>query len=157
MNKSQRERNLERILESIHAIKRVMSARHDSAERPACHGRAHTPITPAQWEALATVLKKGSLSVGELARALGVSSSAATQLVDELVQKGYLLRRESADDRRVQTLSLNERSRTEFASVRAEFAGHFARLFQGLNDDELAQYARLSQKVAESALESRND
>ncbi|RWZ82043.1 MAG: MarR family transcriptional regulator [Candidatus Chaera renei] len=139
---------IEQIIESVHAIKRELSAWHTGGGAAACGGRDRPAITAAQWGALAAVSKSGRMNIGELAKALGVSHSAATQLSDELVQKGYLVRLESAADRRVQTLELTDRTKRHIGRMRAGIASYFAQVFAVLSDDELASFAALSKKIA---------
>lgn len=139
---------IEQIIESVHAIKRELSAWHAGSEAAVCGGRGRPAITAAQWSALAAVSKNGRMNIGELAKTLGVSHSAATQLSDELVQKGYLTRLESAADRRVQTLELTVRTKRHISRMRAGIADYFARVFAVLSDDELAAFAALSKKIA---------
>ena len=59
------------------------------------------------------------VSAGDLIRQLGVSKQAASQLVDVLVLRGYLERRQNADDRRRLDILLTERGRVAAAAVRA--------------------------------------
>ncbi len=53
----------------------------------------------------------GSCGVHDLGRGLGVSSAAASQMVDRLVQAGLVDREESAEDRRVRRVQLSARGR----------------------------------------------
>lgn len=53
----------------------------------------------------------GSCGVHDLGRGLGVSSAAASQMVDRLVQAGLVDREESAEDRRVRRVQLSTRGR----------------------------------------------
>ena len=59
------------------------------------------------------------IAAGDLVRQLGVSKQAASQLVDVLVLRGYLERRENADDRRKLDILLTDRGRAAAAAVRA--------------------------------------
>jgi DNA-binding MarR family transcriptional regulator len=56
---------------------------------------------------------------GDLVRQLGVTKQAASQLVDVLVLRGYLERRENAEDRRRLDILLTDRGRAAAAAVRA--------------------------------------
>jgi len=53
-------------------------------------------------------LTKGVSDIGDH---LGVSSAAASQLLDRLVQQGLILRNEDPDDRRAKKISLTDRGR----------------------------------------------
>jgi DNA-binding MarR family transcriptional regulator len=58
-----------------------------------------------------TRLARGGATVTELAAHLGVTKQAASQLVDELVRKGYVERRPHPVDARARLLELTERGR----------------------------------------------
>ncbi|MHA3703568.1 MarR family winged helix-turn-helix transcriptional regulator [Jatrophihabitans sp. YIM 134969] len=64
---------------------------------------------------------RGSLSMSELPRALGVTKQAFSQLVDTLVLRGYVERVAVPDDRRRITLGLTDRGR-EVAALTDECA-----------------------------------
>ncbi len=53
----------------------------------------------------------GGCGVHNLGTGLGVSSAAASQMVDRLVQAALVARAESAEDRRVRTVALSARGR----------------------------------------------
>jgi DNA-binding MarR family transcriptional regulator len=57
-------------------------------------------VSPGHVQVL-IALSKGPCSVGQLARTVGVSPPAATQLVDKLVEHGMVERRHDESDRRV--------------------------------------------------------
>ncbi len=83
--------------------------------------RQDTPgLSIELYSALATVVSRGGLSVGELALAEHLPPSAATRLADRLEEAGLVLRRRTAADRRAVLLEatpegcrrLDERRRT---------------------------------------------
>lgn len=58
-------------------------------------------FTPPQVHALLWLGQDGSLTMGELARRLGVTEKTVTGVVDRLEREGHILRERSASDRRV--------------------------------------------------------
>lgn len=58
-------------------------------------------------------------SAADMIGGLGVTKQAASQLIDTLVERGYLTRVPNADDRRRVTIELTDRGRTAAAAVRA--------------------------------------
>lgn len=84
---------------------------------------ASGPVTFAQMRVLWTLEMKGEISLCGLARFLGVSNPAATEMVDKLVDRGLVKRVHSADDRRQVVLSLKAGGRrilADFAKRRQE-------------------------------------
>ncbi len=83
--------------------------------RPLIEGE--TEFTIAQMRALRAVADHGTCTMGELARALGVSLSSATGLVDRLVERRLVERAAYPRDRRVVRVELapaGKRARTMF-------------------------------------------
>ena len=79
-----------------HRIHDGVVARGFEGVRPA-HGFAFARLAP------------GGATVTELAAHLGVTKQAASQLVDEIVRKGYAERRPHPDDARARLIVLTER------------------------------------------------
>ncbi|QMU68090.1 MarR family winged helix-turn-helix transcriptional regulator [Streptacidiphilus sp. P02-A3a] len=70
--------------------------------------RGFADIRPAHGFAFARLAPDGA-TVGELAEHLGVTKQAASQLVEELVRKGYVERHPHPDDARARLVVLTER------------------------------------------------
>lgn len=62
----------------------------------------------AQLNALFRIYYKGKCGVSDLGEEMGVTSAAASQLLDKLVQQGFVLRSEDPHDRRNKVVSLTE-------------------------------------------------
>lgn len=65
-------------------------------------------LTMPQMMILYHVQRMGSCKVSGIAEEFGISDAAASQLVDRLVQQGYLIRQEYPQDRRSKETSLTE-------------------------------------------------
>jgi DNA-binding MarR family transcriptional regulator len=78
------------------------------------------------------------LSAADLIRELGVSKQAASQLVDTLVIRGYLVREVDPADRRRQALSVTERGQGAAEAVRAGARLVDAELAELISADEMA-------------------
>lgn len=77
-------------------------------------------------------------TAGGLVKELGVSKQAASQLIDTLVIRGYLVRDVNADDRRRIDIELTDRGRGAAAAVRAGVEAVDAELIQLVTPTELA-------------------
>lgn len=64
-------------------------------------------------------LETGPIPLGELIKELRISKQAAGQLVDNLVLRGYLLRKEHSTDRRKLTITLSGRGQAAAAAQAA--------------------------------------
>ena len=139
---TRREDQVRAFLEDMQTLKRlgVFKVPHDP----------HMPkITPAQWNALFYVAESRQSTVKEVARTLGVTSSAATQLIDGLVRGGLVVRCPSREDRRIVNLELSQKSRGQVERLQKSAHKSFLKLFEVLNDKEFAQYLQLNKKIVE--------
>ena len=134
-----RKLQIEQLIEKLHAFKRLMNP--DSQ----CPGE--DPLAPSQWMALFLISRQEGIGIKELAAQLGISSSAATQLVDSLVAKGMLLRQPSPDDRRALRLSLPEESRQKIEAMKVQRLERFYAVFSPLDDNEFRTLIGLLDKV----------
>lgn len=127
-------------MESIHSLKRHMI--FQSA------GSRKTPrITPSQWGALMAIEQHGSSTLKDMAKSLGITSSAATQLVDGLVASGYVTRGTNAEDRRALTLTLSKKTKAHITKMKKQVLQKFLNFFDVLNDTELDQFLLLNKKI----------
>lgn len=135
-----RKQQIEGILQSIHAIKHrlltgnfILSARNQ--------------IPGSQWIVLQLVYQNEGIGMKELARQLGISSSAVTQLVDSLVRKGHLTREQSPQDRRAIKIKLTTKTKKLIEVSHTQVLERVYSLFDEMSDEELQLYCQLSDSV----------
>jgi DNA-binding MarR family transcriptional regulator len=119
-------------------------------------------ITPQQYWLLSQLWKRGSLSIGELADAVGVSQSAATTACKRLERSGLVTRERQSSDERVVLVGLTEHGRAQFESWRRHRREALAELLAPLSDADRAELQRLIERVlavaeAESYVGARSD
>jgi DNA-binding MarR family transcriptional regulator len=90
-----------------------------------------------QFRTLAFVYRKERVSLSEVAEHIGLTLPTMSTLVDGLVDRGLITRREDPEDRRRMTLTLTEQGRSGFESAREATAAY---LEQGLR--QLSPYNR---------------
>jgi len=109
----------------------------------------------SQWMVIHLLDKHNNcLGIKELSRMLGISSSAATQLVDTLVKKGYLIREINPEDRRALRIQITKETRERLEIGKIETFGKLYTLFNVLTDEELLQYCQLTRKIVENIVEN---
>ncbi len=79
----------------------IALARRRSLRDPLAASCRDLDLTPPQIHALLWLGHDGPLTMGELARRVGVTEKTATGLVDRLERDGHLARERDPDDRRV--------------------------------------------------------
>ena len=70
-----------------------------------------TGLSMSQFGAMFQVMHKGTSGVTDLGDELGVTSAAASQMLERLVQQGLVTRSEDPHDRRVKQIVLSEKGR----------------------------------------------
>ncbi len=140
---SSRTQHIEQLLESFQALKRKLGSKSAKVV-----GKSFSNITPAQWGVLRILSHKESVSTKDIATCLEISSSAATQLVDGLVENGYLKRKNNPTDRRSQYIEFSPKAKKQMHLWKKNHLKVWSEVFSALNEKELEQYLRLSMKVA---------
>lgn len=135
-----RKQLIEGILHSLHAIRNQIKAR-------AGHLEHQNNITHSQWFILKILEHFKTRSVKDMAETLGVSSSAATQLLDGLVREGLVMRKEDPSDRRSVKLELSTKGKKHISVANEARLNEMAELFDALTDKELGEYLRLQRKI----------
>jgi DNA-binding MarR family transcriptional regulator len=107
-------------------------------------------LTPSQFRLLAALEDAPSLTVGELARAAGVSSPSATRMLDGLEADGIVKRERDAEDRRRMAVRPTAKGRRALAKAHARVAGAREQIYSQLTPDERAQAERLLPRLAEA-------
>lgn len=143
-----RQEHIEAIFHNFHVIKRAFS--HGSQFS---HQRFGVTITQASI--LMLLMHDGRKTMGEIAEALGVSKGAATQLLDGLIEKGFVERTQDEGDKRIFYVSVSHRGRMHFRRVRGRGGKHITQLFDLLDDAELKQIEAITAKLAERVKETR--
>jgi DNA-binding MarR family transcriptional regulator len=141
-----RRSQIEGILEYFQAMKhRLLSGTHILSPR--------NQIPNSQWMVLRIVYQNDGIGVKEISHKLGISSSAATQLVDSLVKKGCLVREESVEDRRALKIRLSGKTKELIDVTSTQAIGKVQTIFDVLTDEEIQTFYKLSVKVANNILD----
>ena len=77
------------------------------------------------------------LVLGEVSKRLMVSAGNITPITEKLIENGYITRRPSEVDRRIQIISMTQAGRAAFRVMAEEHGKWIADLFSDLSEDEL--------------------
>ncbi len=135
-----REQKVAELMEDFHSLK------HSMAFKPLRNTTAPR-ITPSQWGVLMMIGRHIGSTVKDVASCLGITSSAATQLVDGLVKSGYVLRQPNKKDRRTVQLMLPKKTEVQMEKMKKQFLRKFVGLFEVLDDQEFDLYLKLNKKI----------
>lgn len=106
--------------------------------------RGEAPARLRMLEALA----QGPLSVSALGEAIGVDQPRASRLVQQGVERGWLLREADPDDARRTRIVLTDEGRRMGRGIRGDRREALRTAMSALTAEEQAEFARLLAKVA---------
>ncbi|MGK5533288.1 MarR family winged helix-turn-helix transcriptional regulator [Streptomyces sp. URMC 129] len=117
----------------------------------------HLGLHPTDVQCLSLIsMERGPLTTRRVAEMTGVTSSAASRLVDRLERAGYLTRQRDEGDRRRTLVSLVPEARRRLQSLWDFLSEAFETRFQDITEEELAvivQYMRRSIELADFQIE----
>jgi DNA-binding MarR family transcriptional regulator len=135
-----RTKELQDILEGFHTFKRGIEATMRCPE-------GDFQITNSQWLVLDIVRREGGASIKAISAELGISSSATTQVVNELVKSGYAEKRSLEEDARVTIVVLSPLTEEVLQKLRAHVLRKMNKVFSVLNDKEFTTFHKLQVKL----------
>jgi MarR family transcriptional regulator, organic hydroperoxide resistance regulator len=126
------------------------------------HPVRRAEMTPEQYWLLRILNRAGSLSIGELATELGITTSSATVACKRLEKIGLLTRERQAEDERVVQVALTEQGLAQIDAWRQRKRESLTGLLSVLDQHEQQELQRLIERVLEAAgarrsEEERND
>jgi len=140
-----RKEQIGELLANLNALRRMVMRYRDSYLK-------QRNITYSQAWVLHVVKEHDGIGVKEIADLLGITSSAATQLVDTLVKRGYLSRERSPEDRRALEVRLSDQGKKQVDVLQMK---NLEKLFDVFDDEELLKYCELNKKIISRILESK--
>src|ERR1700757_4946504 len=115
----------------------VMMKAMRALTRYAAAGIEETGLGLSDFGVLEALLHKGPLPVNTIGPIVNLTAGSISIAVDRLVAKGLVSRVESAEDRRVRTVSLTPRGKDLIVSAFREHSGQMKRVFSELSPQEL--------------------
>jgi DNA-binding MarR family transcriptional regulator len=93
-------------------------------------------VTVAEWAVLRSLLEMGEVHPSQLAERMGMTRGAISKLVDRLLAKGHLVRREDNADRRYHSIRLAASGRKLVPALAALADENDAAFFGHLSADQ---------------------
>lgn len=94
-------------------------------------------VTVGQIHCARTIGRLGNPTMSELAEALRLHPSTVTSLVDALVERGLVERRDDVDDRRIVRVALTEKGKRRRARHREAMRARLRELMGDIDDEDL--------------------
>jgi MarR family transcriptional regulator, lower aerobic nicotinate degradation pathway regulator len=104
-------------------------------------------LTPVQYAALQTVGNCPGIDQRTLARSVGLDTSTIAGVIDRLEARELLVRKASAEDRRVRQLTLTNAARQLLIEVAPAMLKAQQLILEPLSKDEQAEFTRLLRQL----------
>ncbi|MEH7613157.1 MarR family winged helix-turn-helix transcriptional regulator [Gottfriedia acidiceleris] len=108
-------------------------------------------VTATQFFVLMYLRKKESCKISEIAEMMGVKPSAVSFMIDRLEHNDFVYREHDKKDRRVVNIMLTEEGIKKLDSVIKDRKEIFEGFLFNLSDEELLQFAKITEKLANAA------
>lgn len=103
------------------------------------------------WLVLLSLKSAGHRTQGEFAEAVGIRQPTLSHHLDGMERDGLVRRERTADNRRVQQVTVTEVGEALFLRLRRAAGAFDGRLRAGLDDSDVAELRRLLAQLAENA------
>jgi len=110
-----------------------------------------TGLSMPQFSILMQLHHRGACGISDIGERFDISNAAASQLVDKLVQAGYLARAEDPNDRRAKLLTLNAKGQKLMAQGVEERYRWMDELVKNLSADEKIKVSEALMILTEAA------
>ncbi|HLV99144.1 MAG TPA: MarR family transcriptional regulator [Ktedonobacterales bacterium] len=108
-------------------------------------------ITPEQYWLLRLLNRAGSLSIGELATELGITTSSATSACKRLEKAGLLTRERQSDDERKVRVALTTQGTAQLHAWHERKRDALTQLLSVLNQHEQEEFQQMLERVLDAA------
>lgn len=132
--------NLTRFSEVFERVTRVFTCME--------HFCGNMDMSKPEIMALESILKYHDLKMSELAINLHISFSAATKIIDRLIEKNMVTRERKNDDRRIVKVMLTEKGRKMVLAYQKQKTETFERLLGMLTAEEQEHLIAIMEKIA---------
>lgn len=119
--------------------------------RRASHPVHRGEMTPEQYWLLRLLRRKGAMSIGELAEALGVTGSSVTTGCKRMEKAGLVTRERQSDDERMVRVMLTAQGHEQVEAWQQQRRELLSHLLAPLNQDEQVALQKLLEQILEYA------
>ena len=99
--------------------------------------QSDVPLTPEQFMLIDLLWNQGEMSQQELADQMHKDKNSVTKLVDAIERKGFVVRRQNANDRRSNTLVLTEKAEILKPGAKQKGISILDKMLEGISEEEL--------------------
>lgn len=105
------------------------------------------PLTPEQFMLIDLLWNHGEMSQQQLADLMHKDKNSVTKLVDAIERKGFVVRQQSATDRRANILVLTEKAYQLKPGAKLKGISILDEMLEGIEEEELRAFLRTLHKL----------
>lgn len=112
--------------------------------------KMEVPLTPEQFMLIDLLWNQGEMSQQQLADLMQKDKNSVTKLVDAIEKKGFVTRRQNAQDRRSNTLVLTEKALHLKPEAKQKGISILDHMLSGISEEELRSFLGTLHKLNEN-------
>lgn len=130
----------EKVFEGFMALQKALGTHKDKFF-------ADYGLSRAQVHILYAIAHYSSVTVKDIAEKMGITSSAATQIIEGLVKLDFVERAQDKEDRRVVHLKFSKKGEAKFKAFKKDHMARFAQRIAVLTEQELELLMGIPEKI----------
>lgn len=116
---------------------------------------AEQGLFSGQQDILFNIIKNEGITLGELAKELGVSCATASVSVKRMEKAGFIIKKEDKDNARIIRLYPTEKAKSAPEKTREKMDSMEAVIKKGMTDEEHAQLCKLLEKAIHNFIDNK--
>lgn len=134
----------EESLKTLVGIKRT----NDTLDRIVKQDMKNYGLNITEFAVMELLYHKGDQPIQKVKQRILIASSSTTYVIDQLVKKAYVTRRQDTEDKRITYAVLTEKGHALMEQIFPQHAETIEKAFSILDDEELAIFRRALKKIS---------
>lgn len=143
---------MDRTKESLKALVGIKRT-NDTLDRIVKQDMKNYGLNITEFAVMELLYHKGDQPIQKVKQRILIASSSTTYVVDQLVKKGYVARRQDVQDKRITYAVLTENGHELMERIFPQHAETIEQAFSILDDEELAIFLRALKKISANSTE----
>lgn len=138
---------MDRTKESLKALVGIKRT-NDTLDRIVKQDMKNYGLNITEFAVMELLYHKGDQPIQKVKQRILIASSSTTYVIDQLVKKGYVTRRQDEQDKRITYAVLTESGHELMERIIPQHAETIEKAFSILDDEELAIFRRALKKIS---------
>ncbi len=143
---------MDRTKESLKALVGIKRT-NDTLDRIVKQDMKNYGLNITEFAVMELLYHKGDQPIQKVKQRILIASSSTTYVIDQLVKKGYVTRRQDEEDKRITYAVLTESGHELMECIFPQHAETIEKAFSILDDEELAIFRRALKKISANSTE----